>query len=409
MLPSELEPAVAGPDPNIPAPVAPTAPDLTGRTILQVLPALGSQGGVERGTVEVTGAIAAAGGRALVVSAGGPRMAAVRHAGGEHIELTVDTKNPLVIAANAVRLAAILRRESVDLIHARSRAPAWSAWHAAGRAGVPFLTTFHGTYGHGSRLKRAYNQVMTRGERVIAISRFIADHLVAIYGVDPARIRVIHRGVDITTFDPDKVSGVRVSALAGRWRLADGLPVVLLPGRLTRWKGQTVFLEALARLGHTRLQAVILGSDQGRTGYRDELEGLVRHYGLETVVRLIDHCEDIPAAYRLADVVVSASTEPEAFGRIAIEAQAMARPVIATDHGGARETVLPGRTGWLIAPDDAPALTAALDHALKLPTAAREAIGAAGRTHVRSRFTTAQMCRETLAVYAEVLAGAGRR
>ncbi|MGB0671240.1 MAG: glycosyltransferase family 4 protein, partial [Rhodospirillales bacterium] len=307
-------------------------------TVLQVLPTLEmGGGGVERGTCEVAGAIVEAGGRALVASTGGTLEHELRRQGGELIQLPVDSKNPLVMYKNIERLAEIIRREKVEIVHARSRAPAWSALHAARRTGKHFVTTFHGTYGRQGLFKSTYNSVMGRGERVIAISRFIAGHIRQYYGVPADRIRVIHRGVDLARFDPKVVSAQRVVQLANQWRLTEGLPIVMLPGRLTRWKGQTIFIEALAKLGRQDIRAVIVGSDQGRTDYRQELENLIIRHGLAGVIRLVDHCPDMPAAYMLADVVVSASTEPEAFGRVVPEAQALGRPVVATDHGGARE------------------------------------------------------------------------
>ncbi|MCH8238307.1 MAG: glycosyltransferase family 4 protein, partial [Proteobacteria bacterium] len=326
-------------------------------TILQVLPALGVAGGVERGTVEIAQAIVAKGGRSLVVSSGGARTHELKRVHAEHIELPVHSKNPFVIYANIDRLARIIAAEKVDIVHARSRAPAWSAYYAAKRQGVPFMTTFHGTYGASNNLKRRYNSVMTRGERVIAISRFIGGHLHQNYGVPANKIRIIHRGVNLDRFDPSKVTAERVAALANDWRLEDGLPVVMLPGRLTRWKGQAMFIEAIGNLARRDIRCLVVGGDQGRTDYRQELENLVNKKGLGEIVRIVDHCDDMPAAYMLTDVVVSASTDPEAFGRIVVEAQALGRPVVASDHGGARETVIEGETGWLFPPGDVTALT----------------------------------------------------
>lgn len=379
-----------------------------GPTVLQVLPALGEQGGVERGTVDIASAIVAAGGRAVVASAGGPRVHNLARVGAQHVILPADSKNPLTMYANVRRLADLIRREGVDLVHARSRAPAWSAWAAAERTGVPFVTTFHGTYGVSGRWKLRYNSVMARGERVIAISHFIADHVHSVYGVPRSRIRVIHRGIDLAQFDPTTVSHDRMITQAGRWRLADGLPLVLLPGRLTRWKGQRVFIEAVARLvarlGHRELQCVLLGSDQGRTSYRKELESLIIDRGLGGIVRLINHAEDMPAAYMLSDLVVSASTDPEAFGRVLVEAQALGRPVIGTDHGGARETVLPGETGWLTPPGDVEALAEAIGQGLHLTHEDRFRMSEAAIGHAATRFSKDEMCARTLAVYDEVLA-----
>ena len=384
---------------------ADSLPAAAGRqvTVLQVLPALGAGGGVERGTVEIARAIVEAGGRSLVASAGGIMVHELTRARAEHFPLPVDSKNPLVMRANVGRLERLIAEQSVDIVHARSRAPAWSAWYAARRAGAHFITTFHGTYSAGNPLKRRYNAIMTRGERVIAISSFIAGHIRQIYGVPAARIRVIPRGVDLERFDPARVSAERVAQLAGQWRLGDGLPVIMLPGRLTRWKGQTVFLEAVARLGRKDIRCVLVGSDQGRADYRRELEDIISRHDLGTVVRLVDHCPDMPAAYMLTDVVVSASTDPEAFGRVVPEAQALGRPVIASDHGGARETIIEGETGWLTPPGDAEALAATLARVLAIGAEARQALAGRAIQHVRQNFSKDVMCDRTLDVYNEVL------
>ena len=313
-------------------------------TVMQVLPAL-VQGGVERTAVEIASAVGKAGGRCIVVSAGGPMQHDITRARAEHITLPVDSKNPFVMYANISRLAKIISDNNVDIVHARSRAPAWSAWAAAKRCGVPFVTTFHGTYSLGGRLKHRYNAIMTRGKRVIANSTFIAGHIRKNYGVPSAKLRIIHRGVDLDRFDAHKVKTQRVVGLANEWRLEDGLPVVMLPGRLSRWKGQTVFIKAIAALGRKDIRCLLVGSDQGRSDYRKELVKMIADNGLNEVVRIIENCNDMPAAYMLTDVVVSASTDPEAFGRVITEAQALGRPVIATDHGGARETVIQGETG----------------------------------------------------------------
>jgi len=376
----------------------------TGRmaTVMQVLPAL-VQGGVERGTVEIAGAVVAAGGRAIVVSAGGPMVHDLTRVGAEHVLLPVDSKNPLTMYSNVGLLEKLIKEFNVDIVHARSRAPAWSAWKAAKNAGVHFVTTFHGTYSSGNMLKRHYNSVMCRGERVIAISNFIAGHIRRLYGVEASRIRVIHRGVDLGRFDAARVSAERVVALANAWRLSDGLPVVMLPGRLTRWKGQTIFIEAIARLGRRDIRCLLVGSHQGRTGYKSEIEALIEKHDLGEIVRIVDNCKDMPAAYMLSDVVVSASTDPEAFGRVVAEAQALGRPVIAPDHGGARETVIEGKTGWLVPPGDVDGLKDAIDRALKLEAAERKRIADNSIKNVRAHFSKASMCARTLDVYNEVL------
>jgi glycosyltransferase involved in cell wall biosynthesis len=370
--------------------------------IMQVLPSLVT-GGVERGAADVAAALAASGWKSVVVSEGGPMVREIERAGAVHVTLPVASKNPITMRKNVARLVAAARAHGINLIHARSRAPAWSARAAARELGVPFVTTFHGTYNFGNPLKRWYNSVMARGARVIAISGFIARHVSANYGTPPALLRVIHRGVDIARFDPSRVSAEQVIKLAREWRLPDGLPVVMLPGRLTRWKGQTLLIEAAAKLGRRDVVVLFVGSDQGRAGYRRELENLARRRGLEGIVRIVDHCNDMAAAYMLADVVVSASTDPEAFGRVVAEAQAMGRPVVAPDHGGAPEILKAGETGWLFAPGDASGLAEALRKALALDPAARDDLAGHAIAHINDRFTKERMCLATLDVYAEVL------
>jgi glycosyltransferase involved in cell wall biosynthesis len=377
-------------------------------TVLQVLPALGSSGGVERGTVEIAEAIVEAGGRAIVASAGGARVHELQRVHAEHVTLPMDSKNPVVMYNNIKRLVDLVEAENVDLIHARSRAPAWSAWLAAKRTGRAFVTTFHGTYNARNFMKRRYNAIMTRGDRVIAISAFIASHMRRIYGVPATQIRIIPRGVDLYRFDPAQVSAERVIKLANDWRLDDGMPVVMLPGRLTRWKGQGVFIEAVAKLQRRDLRCLIVGADQGRTEYRAELESLVEKHDLGEVVRIVDHCDDMPAAYMLSDVVVSASTDPEAFGRVIVEAQALGRPVIASEHGGATETVLEGRTGWLVPPGEVDPLAETLAKVLSLDENQRAELSEAAIANVRDNFSKQAMCEKTLEVYNEVLHERGR-
>lgn len=364
--------------------------------VLQVLPALVS-GGVERGTLEIADAVVRAGGRAIVASAGGPLVGPLQRLGARHVLLPLATKNPLAILRNARRLAALARREGVRIIHARSRAPAWSALLAARRTAAHFVTTYHGTYNEDFPGKRWYNSVMARGERVIAISSFIAGHIRERHGTEAGRIRVIPRGVDATLFDPALVAPARLEALRADWNLPAGRPVIMLPGRLTRWKGQGVLVEAMARLPDAT--AVLVG---GGAAYRAELEARIGALGLADRVRLVGHADDMPAALLLADIVVHASTDPEAFGRTVIEAQAMARPVVAADLGGPRETVQQGVTGWRVTPGDPAALAAVLRNALDLPEAARAAIGARARAHVLQAYTTRAMQAATLDVYREL-------
>jgi glycosyltransferase involved in cell wall biosynthesis len=372
-----------------------------------VLPRL-IAGGVERGTVEVAAALVAEGWSSWVASEGGPMVRELQRIGAHHMELPLASKNPIVMRRNVGRLARVIRDVGIDVIHARSRAPAWSAAAAASRTGCHLVTSFHNVYGASTALRRWYNAVMGRGERVIAISQFVAESAVELYGVDPKRLRVVHRGVDLYRFDPTHVFAERVVSLARDWRLPDDVPVIMLPGRLTRWKGQLDLVEALARLGRRDMRCLFVGSDEGKEGYRRELEAAIRKHRLEGVAGIVDHCSDMPAAYMLADVVVSASNRPEGFGRVAIEAQAMGRPVIATDHGGARETVVAGGTGWLVPPADPAAMAAALAEALSLAPDERESLAARARAHVAAHFSTAAMCAGEIAVYKEVLSAEAR-
>lgn len=381
--------------------MSPTAECLV---VLQVLPSLVT-GGVERGTVEIARAVAEAGGTSLVASAGGRMVPMVEHAGGHHITLPLASRNPATIWRNAARLATVIRAERVAIVHARSRAPGWSAWLACQRTAAHLVTTYHGTYREDLPFKRRYNAVMAKGERVIAASRFIADLIATRHGTDPAKIRVIPRGVDPTIFDPSVVSGARIERLARAWRLPERTAIVLLPGRLTGWKGQAVLLDAIARLARHDVCCVLVGSDQGRRGYADRLVRQAETLGIADRLRLAGECDDMPAALMLADVVVHASTEPEAFGRVVIEAQAMARPVIASDLGGPVETVEHGVTGWRVPPGDPDALAAAIAHVLALSASARGEFGNSARTAVLSRYTVRAMQVATLAVYDELLAG----
>ncbi len=397
------------PDVNIGVTEVERAAASGGPVVLQIVPSLVT-GGAERGTVEIAAAIVASGGTAIVASEGGPMENDLKRAGALHLKLPVASKNPVVMYRNIQRLERLIESYKVDVVHVRSRAPAWSAKAACQHTGAHFITTFHAPYNFTNAIKKRYNQVMAEGERVIAISEFIADHVRQNYNVDPARLRVIHRGIDIARFDPDRVSAERMIQLTTRWRLPDGVPLILMPGRLSRWKGQVVLLEGLTHLRDIDYRCVFVGSDQGRTGYRRELEALISRYDLDGRASIMDECNDMPAAYMLSDVVVSASTDPEGFGRVVGEAQAMGRPVVASDHGGAREQLISGRTGFLFPSGDAKALAEALRKALSLTPEARARLHDEAIARVRAEFSKDQMCARTLAIYREVLrAGAGQR
>ncbi len=378
-----------------------------GACVLQVVPALDA-GGVEQTTLDMAQAIDEAGGVALVASAGGRLQAELARRGGELVRMPLDRKAPWTLLANAARLERLIRSRGVDLVHARSRAPAWSALMAARRTGVTFVTTYHGVYNARSGPKRAYNRVMARGDAVIANSAFTAAHLLAEHpGVDPARVATIPRGVDLARFSPDRVSAGRVAAMRAAWGLAadDRRPVALLAARLTSWKGQRLLIDALARLrGREEPVLVLAGDDQGRTAYTDSLRAATAEAGLAERVRIVGHCADMPAAYLAADFACAPSLDPEAFGRTAVEPQAMGRPVLAADHGAVRETVEDGVTGWRVPPRDAQAWAAALERMLAVSPHHRRAMGEAGRVRVERLYSLKAMTEATLGIYARLLA-----
>jgi len=374
--------------------------------ILQVIPDL-ETGGAERTTLDVAAAIQKSGGLAIVASTGG-RLADELKAGGAILEkVPVQSKNPLTIWRNIGRLQSIITKHRINLVHARSRAPAWSAYFAAKKSHVPFVATYHGTYSAKSSMKRAYNAIMTKGVKTIANSHFIADHIQQEYDLPTEQIVTIPRGTDFSNLNPNSFDRAAADAMRKSWGLADdSRPIVLLPGRLTRWKGQAVLIEAAAeivKMGRKDFVCVIAGDAQGRTDYENELKKLITRHGLEEYVHMVGHIDDMTTAYGLAQVIISASTRPEAFGRIAVEAQAMQRPVVVTDHGGARETVLNGKTGWRVAVGDSLAMAQAIDATLAMTAESRQKMGQNGRNHVLKAYSVNQMCAKTLAVYWDVL------
>src|SRR4051794_36053019 len=288
--------------------------------VLQVIPSLAS-GGAERGTVEMAAALVDAGWTAYVASSGGPMERQLVRAGAQHIKLPLASKNPVVIRRNARALKHIIRRHRIDIVHARSRAPAWSALWAASATRRRFVTTFHNAYDTDLPLKRWYNSVMARGERVIAISQFVGEHAASAYGIGPDRLRVIPRGVDLAAFDPHRVRGDRVAALARQWRVPDDVKIVMLPGRLTRWKGGLDLIEAVARLARRDLCVLLVGAEQ-RAGFRRELEGAIERLGLVRLFRIGHHRPSMAGAYMLWGVARPASDAPGGVGRGLIEAQA---------------------------------------------------------------------------------------
>ena len=376
------------------------------RVILQVAPEL-SAGGVERTVLEVTEAIVAAGGRALLASRGGRLEGEFERLGGELFRMDAKSRNPLTIRINEGKLRQIIREEKVDLVHARSRAPAWSAYGAARSEGVPFVTTYHGAYSGTSGLKRAYNSVMAKGDLVIANSNWIAAHIRQVHDTPAESIVTIPRGVDLEVFDPRAVPAARVDAIRDSWSLlGDKRLTLFLPGRLTEWKGQGLAIEAFASLAPDERAGMVLvlaGDPQGRDRYIEDLQNRIVALDLENSVRIVPHISDMAAAYLAADIVLAPSIRPEAFGRVAAEAAAMERPVIVSDHGGGRETVIEYETGARVTPGDANALSGALRAMIGLGPTVRASMGAAGRAHVIRHFSKRGLQTATLTVYKRLL------
>ena len=381
---------------------------LQGRAILQIIPRLDA-GGAERTTVDVAAALVRAGARALVACEGGRLASELQAVGGVHIPFPAASKNPLKMALNVRRLAKLMATERVDLLHARSRAPAWVGLAACRLARRPFVTTFHGAYGGTSPLKLRYNSVMARGDVVIANSRFTAAMVERLYPQARPRIKVVHRGTDLSAFAAGAVDPARVARLRASWGVAPDERVVLLAARLTGWKGQRILIEA-ARLLKARgledLRFILAGDAQGRDSYVRDLDALIDQGGLAGIVSRVGHCADMPAALLAATVVVVPSTEPEAFGRTAVEAQAMGALTIVSDLGAVPETVLAppetrpeARTGWRVPAGDAAALAEAIDAAMRLGSSAREAVTRRARAHVEANFSLEAMTNATLAIY----------
>ena len=378
---------------------------------MQITPALDA-GGVERTTIEIAEALTRVGGRAVVASRGGRLEPELAAAGGLLVTMPLDSKNPLTMLANIGRIVALARTSRVSIIHARSRAPAWSAWFAARRLGLPFVTTYHGVYNGNSGLKKFYTSIMARGDVVIANSDYTRAHVLKVHGTDPGRVVAIPRGVDLHRFDRGKVDAARIAAMRNLWDVKpdDTRPIVLLPARLTRWKGQPVLIEAAAHMERARPGAalyVLAGDAQGRAVYVADLHDLARRKGVGEQVRIVGHLVDMPAALMAAEVAVFPVTDPEAFGRAAVEAQAMGVPVIASALGGYTETVLDGDSGYLVPAGDAEQLAAAITRVLALSPPQRRQMGDRGAARVRARYSVDALQSATLDVYERLLDGKG--
>lgn len=353
-------------------------------------------------------AISRAGGLALVASAGGRLEPDLEATGGELIKLPANTKNPIIAISNAFALARIVRERGVRIIHARSRAPAWSAYAAARMAHVPFVTTYHGIYNARSPLKRLYNSVMARGDIVIANSEYTRAHIQAEHSLDPEHIVTIPRGVDLDLFDPARVSAENIAAMRKGWGLRQGDTrcVVIVPARLTRWKGHLELIDAIKLVQERKpgaVKVIIAGDAQGRRGYEQEIVTAIEAAKLQDVVAIVGHVGQMPVAFAASDVAVFPVIEPEAFGRGAVEAQAMGVPVIASKLGGFAETVLEGETGFLVAPGNVMALAGAIARFIDLSAEARANLGQKGRERVRGLYSKNALQTATLAVYQQLL------
>ncbi len=390
----------------------PPSISLQGATILQIIPEL-EAGGAERTTIDIATGLVNAGARALVATTGGRLVAELQASGGEWLAFPAKTKNPIAMYFNIAKLAKILKSQNVSLVHARSRAPAWVAYFAAKRLGLPFVTTYHGSYSAKSAAKTLYNSIMARGDVVIANSIYTADLIQQNHPISNGKIRVIYRGTALAQFSAASIQSDRVAKLRASWGLMAEERVVLLAARLTPWKGQRVLIEAasiLKKRGLYDVVYVLAGDPQGRASYVKELDDLVQRNGLTGTVRRVGHVSDVAAAVYTASVVTVPSTAPEAFGRVAVEAQALGTPVIVSYLGAVPETVLAPplvpneqRTGWHVKPADAAELANAIEAALNLRPSMREAMATRARRHVEQHFSLERMVTDTLDIYAALI------
>jgi glycosyltransferase involved in cell wall biosynthesis len=372
-------------------------------TIMQVIPTLGT-GGAEQGCIDIAAELVKADARSIVVSNGGSRVNDLLRIKSDHINLPVHSKNPFTILRNVGRIKRLIKKHNVDVVHVRSRAPAWSCYLACRATNTPFVTTVHAAYkGNDNKTKRWYNSVMAKGDRVIAISDFIAGYVRENFNTDLRNLVTIPRGVDMERFRPELVTAERAIQLEKLWRVPDGAPLILMPGRVSKIKGHHVLIDALEKLGRRDIFCIMVGPNQGRDEYQMELEETITRKNLSGIVRIVDSCSDMPAAYSLASIAVAPSIVPEGFGRIPIEAQAMGRPVIASDYGGFKGTIKDKVTGWLFPVGDADALAECLRQALSMNDEQRAEQAKIAIDHIRTNFTKDKMCSDTLDVYADLL------
>jgi len=378
--------------------------------VLQVIPKLGF-GGAETGCYDLAHFLAEQECKSFLITSGGELLKFVRRDKVKVIRLPVHSKNPIIIFINSIIIFFIILIYNIDIVHARSRAPAWSCLCACFFSRKKFVTTFHGTYNFSNKLKLFYNSVMVKSKLVIAGSNFIFNHINENYQkyLSPAKnkLMVIFRGINLEYFNSKYISDEKVSSLAQAWNINRNDFIILLPGRLTRWKGQEMFIEALSSLSKNynknNFHVVILGSHQGRDIYLKKLLLLVERYRLNKKITFIKHCKEMPTAYKLADIVVSSSIEPEAFGRVSVEAQAMNKPILASNHGGSKETVLSGKSGLLFNPEDREELASIINKLMTMDKKSLSLMGEHGRKNVEKKFNVDQMCQTTFTEYKKLL------
>ena len=377
--------------------------------VLQVIPKLG-YGGAETGCYDIAHYLPENECGSYIVTSGGELLKFVDKKKVRIIKLPVHSKNPLIIFINFLALIGVILINNISIVHARSRAPAWSCLLAAKITGRKFVTTFHGTYNFNSKIKKFYNSVMVRSDLIIAGSNFIFSHIKENYTKylnAKKKLLVIFRGINVDYFDPTSKLDSDEKKLLKKWEIEKDKKIILLPGRLTGWKGQEVFIEAInlvnIELGYEAFYAVILGSDQGRDLYKKKLIRLTEQYRLINQVKFIDHCKDMALAYKVSDIVVSASIEPEAFGRVAVEAQSMEKPIIASNIGGSNETVIDEKTGFLFESNNAKSLSQKILKILSMDEASLNSIGREGRKNIIQKFNVEKMCFSTYSEYKRIL------
>ena len=377
--------------------------------VLQVIPKLG-YGGAETGCYDIAHYLPENNCESFIVTSGGELLKFVDKKKVKVITLPVHSKNPLLIIFNSLALIGIILFHNISIIHARSRAPAWSCLLASKLTGRKFVTTFHGTYNFNNNFKKFYNSVMVRSNLIIAGSNFIFSHIKEKYSnyLDAEKkLRVIFRGINVDYFDPTTKMEEDEKKLLNKWEIKKDKKIILLPGRLTSWKGQEVFIEAInlvnIDLGYEAFNVVILGNDQGRDLYKKKLIRLSEQYRMKNQIRFIDHCKDMALAYKVSDIIVSASIEPEAFGRVAVEAQSMEKPIIASNIGGSNETIIDEKTGFLFESGNAKSLSQKILKVLNLDETLLKSVGAEGRKNIIQKFNVEKMCFSTYSEYKRII------